>query len=197
MLKNLTHQNNFSLPLYSTGISALTLGVLIPGVLLAFPVIATQLSDGRTVFDRAPRLVRAANDVQATDTAATYQFTLYVPEDAGASLQAVRIMQVRNPATVNFEVSRSRAFLGDSFAGGPIVPLANVGGNLPENREEVTIVFNQPIAPGQTVTVSLETSRNPSRGGTYLFGITALPVGENSPGLFLGHGRVQLYENER
>ena len=195
MVKKLVHNPFFNsqrlLPLV-----ALTVGLALP-ITLAVPARTTQLTDGRTAFDHAPRLVRTASSFHEADAPSTYQFTLMVPANAGASLQAVRIVQDPNPTLVNFDMGRTHAFRGNSFAGGPAVSLANVGGEKPTDSNEVMVVFDPPIAPGETVTVSLETDRNPRAAGAYHFGVTAFPTGENSPGLFLGYGRVELFENAR
>jgi hypothetical protein len=58
----------------------------------------------------------------------------------------------------------------------------------------VSVTFDPPIAPGQTVTVGLRPVRNPNVGGVYLFGVTAFPAGEKVHGQFLGFGRLQFYE---
>ncbi|UBF25749.1 DUF2808 domain-containing protein [Kovacikia minuta CCNUW1] len=167
--------------------SILALSILLPGSLLTSTAVASQISNERSFFDHAPRLVRTAATFQDAYTPSTYQFTIKVPEDAGANLQAVRIAQdSQNIGTVDFDISQSSAFLGGSFAGGPAVSLASVGGTQPTNSNEVTIAFDPPIAPGQTVTVSLQADRNLGGGGVYLFGVTAFPTGENSPRLIPG-----------
>ncbi|MCL6433034.1 MAG: DUF2808 domain-containing protein [Leptolyngbyaceae cyanobacterium HOT.MB2.61] len=176
---------------------ALTLGLLLPGSLLALSATAGQLQDGRFYFDHAPRLVRTVSTLPATHQPSTYQFTVKVPEDAGANLHALRITQDPNANQVNFDVNRSSAFLGDSLAGGPAVSLANVGGTMPTDSNEVMVVFAPPISPGQTVTVELQTDANPDSSGIYLFGVTAFPQGQNSPGIPLGHGRVNVYDHSQ
>lgn len=169
---------------------------LVSGSVLALPVIALQPNSEPTSFDRVPRLTRAATSVTQTDvTGATYHFTIKVPEDAGRSLKAVTIVQYENPDTVVFQEDNSRAFAGDSFAGGPQVSLASVGG--PSNSNEETVVFDSPVAPGSTITVALKPKRNPDRAGTYLFGVTVYPTGENSPGQFLGYSQLRFYDNQR
>lgn len=100
-----------------------------------------------------------------------------------------------NPEQIPFEMSQSRAFAGPHFAQGPELPLAHVGGSAPSNSNDVTIVFDQPVQPGSTVTVALQSTQNPSRGGVYLFGVTAYPVGTSTLGQFLGYSRVQIYDN--
>ncbi len=151
---------------------------------------ATQVGTDEFVFDRAPRLVSvSATQPSAFANDGTYQFTLKVPEDAGAPLQAVTISQADNPGKVQFALDRSQV-----VANGATVPVSAIGG---ENSDEMTIVFASPIQPGATVILSLPVKRNPQSDGIYLFGVIAYPVGNSTDGLFLGYGRVALYSNER
>lgn len=185
MLKKLT---NLVLP--ST---AIALGILLPGAGLLMPAVARELPNGQSIFDRSPQLIRSAANFEAPGVPRpTYQFTIRVPENAGEPLKAVTISQPENAEKIDFKVNQSMAFIGDSFAGGPALSLASVGGEQPSKSNEVTIVFDRPVAPGKTVTVALTAKRNPLPGGIYLFGVTAFPPGENSPGLFLGYGRLHL-----
>lgn len=131
---------------------------------------------------------------QTNVAGATYHFTLKVPQNAGESLKAVTIVQHEGPDTVVFQEDKSRAFAGGSFAGGPQVPLASVGGPQPLDINEETVVFDFPVPPGSTVTVALTPKRNPDRAGVYLFGVTAYPVGESSSGQFLGYGRLHFFD---
>lgn len=120
-----------------------------------------------------------------------------VPEEAGEPLQAVRITQDLDNTNIAFRTNESRAFLGDSFAGGRELTLANIGGSQSSEEDEVTVVFDPPVPPGSTVMIALKAQRNPDRGGYYSFGITAFPAGENGVGQFLGYGRLYFYENSR
>jgi hypothetical protein len=196
MVKKFVHNLSPSASMRQFSLLALSVGLVLP-IALANPARTAQLTDGRSAFDHAPHLVRAASSFHQADAPSTYQFTLTVPVNAGASLQAVRIVQEPNAGIVMFDMSRVHAFRGDSFAGGTAVSLANIGGEKPADANEVMVVFDPPIPPGETVTVSLETDRNPRAAGAYLFGVTAFPTGEHSPGLFLGYGRVDLFENAR
>lgn len=155
-----------------------------------------EMGDGRSVFIHSPKLIRSAASASAIHAPGTYEFTVQVPTNAGAPLQALRIVQEPNVETIHFDLTQNRAFEGDSFASGPNLPLAAIGGAMPPSQaNEITVVFDPPIAPGKTVTVSLESPRNPILSNVYLFGITAYPTGYNSPGLFLGYGRINLHSN--
>jgi hypothetical protein len=71
-----------------------------------------------------------------------------------------------------------------------LIPLAAVRGD--SKPGEVTLMFDTPVEPGKTVTIAVKPKRNPSIGGVYLFGITAYPTGDHSPGLYLGSGRIHI-----
>ncbi len=169
--------------------------------LLAVSVIVLSLSPStakagqlgeQSYFDHSPHLIRSATSNDAAHNPATYEFTIALPADAGAPLQTVKIVQEQNLDHVHFDVARSSAFLGDSFAGGQSVPLAAIGGEMPKNDSEATVTFNPPIQPGQTVTVALDATANPWQGGVYLFGVTAYPEGNQASGTFLGFGRIHF-----
>ncbi|PSB34366.1 DUF2808 domain-containing protein [Stenomitos frigidus] len=156
---------------------------------------STQLSSRQTFFAHPPSLNRVAASQSGRYTPSTYEFTLTIPADAGQPLKAVTIAQATNLETIKFDVGQSKAFAGGRFAAGPEIPLASVGGSQPANPGEVTVVFDQPLQPGSTVTVAIAANANPSFGGTYEFGVTAYPEGENGRGQFLGYGRLNFYSN--
>jgi len=170
----------------------LTLGLFLLVPLASLPTKAVELGDGRTFFDRTPRLIRTAASIPSPGTPSTYQFTIVVPPDAGEPMKAVTITQKPNLEQIRFERSKSRAFKGDSFDGGVLIPLSQTSGSEPSSASEVTVVFDKPIEPGTTVTVAIRARQNPRLGGVYLFGVTAFPTGENSPGLYLGSGRLHF-----
>ena len=157
-------------------------------------VNAFESGNGSKAFINSPRLIRTAATNAAPNNPAKYHFTIKVPENAGESLKAVNIRQKDNLEKIEFNVNKSTAFLGDSFAGGETVNLVDSDNNLPQDSE-ITIVFDKPIEPGNTVTIALKTSRNPFFGSIYQFGVTAFPEGENSAGLYLGSGRLRLSRN--
>lgn len=162
----------------------LTAGLTLSSSLTA--ASATQVGTNEFVFDRAPRLVSASTTQPvASINGGTYQFTLVVPPDAGAPLQAVTISQAGNVGKIQFAPDQSQV-----VANGATVPISAIGG---ANSNETTIAFARPIDPGSTVTLSLLVDRNSGTDGIYLFGVTAYPVGNSTDGLFLGYGRVALY----
>ncbi|NET60121.1 MAG: DUF2808 domain-containing protein, partial [Symploca sp. SIO2E6] len=162
-----------------------------PNTLSQLPTNAIELGDGRTFFDKSPRLINSVATFNSPATPSEYLFTILLPEDVGEPLQAVSIVQKPNVEQIRFDGSKSRAFFGEGLNGGSSIPIAQAESD-PANPSEVTISFEEPIAPGNKVTVSIRARRNPNSGGVYHFGVTVFSVGENSPGLYLGSGRLHF-----
>jgi hypothetical protein len=151
---------------------------------------AIKISNEQKAFVIAPRLIpTAANFRQKNSPVTRYLFTIEVPENAGESLKAIRVTQKENVDTVIFNKNKTRAVEGNNMRGIEI-PLAAI--EEESQPGETTVVFNTPIEPGNTVTISVKPKRNPSVGGVYLFGITAYPTGDNSRETYLGSGRIHI-----
>ncbi len=174
-------------------VSALALGLL--GSAAVGSAEAARLADGRVMFDRPPTLVEATTFDQEAGFSGSYHFVISVPVDAGEPLEAIAIQPVDGAQSIKFKLSATTAHQGEAYASGPNLPLASVGG-VPENPGDILVVFERPVQPGETATVTLETARNPW-GGVYLFGVTGYPAGDNGVGQILGHGRIQIYDNDR
>lgn len=165
-----------------------------PAVQAELPAESVFANQSRqTFFNHPPQLIRTAASQSTVHIPSTYEFTLTLPQDAGQPMKAVMITQVENLETVKFDVSDSKAFIGKRLTASSEIRLASIGGSQPTKPGEVTIVFDQPVQPGSTVTVTLAAQQNPSWSNVYLFGVTAYPVGENSLGQFLGYGRIDFY----
>lgn len=149
-----------------------------------------RLANGQTFFSHPPQLVQMIASQHQANVPSTYAVTLRVPVDAGQPLKAVKIAQEPNLSTIKFALDRSKAFTGERFAAGREIPLASVGGQ--STPGEAMVVFAQPVQPGSSVTITLETNANPEAGGIYEFGITAFPDGENGLGQFLGLRRISF-----
>ena len=93
----------------SSSFSRFAISVLVIS-LLPSAAKAGQLG-GHSYFEHSPHLTRSATSNNAAHTPATYEFTITVPSDAGASLQTVRIVQEQNLDLVHFDVAHSSAFL--------------------------------------------------------------------------------------
>jgi hypothetical protein len=158
--------------------------------LVSKPVNAVELLDGQKAFESSPRLTRAAATFSnRNNPGAKYQFTIEVPEDAGEALKSVKITQKENSDTVVFKADKTKASLGNSLSGDNI-PLTAV--EKESKPGDIIVLFDTPVEPGNTVTISIKPKQNPSVDGVYLFGVTAFPTGENSPGLYLGSGQIHI-----
>ena len=178
----------------------LSLAISIGGV--GVPVTqAVQLRDGTVYFVQPPKLVDATTTYKDVNVwGATYYFKINVPENAGESLQKVTIAQREGAENIRYHLNDTRAFVGtsDAYGGLRLRKESRLTlGPVTAERETrtVTVNFNPPVTPGQTVTIALRPVKNPSFSGVYLLGVTAFPVGEKSHGQFLGFGRFQFYSN--
>lgn len=157
------------------------------------PTQAIEFANGQRGFEGAPRLISTSSTFSSQNNpGATYKFTIEVPDYAGEALKAVKITQKENSDTVVFKNDKHRAAEGENMAGASI-PLVAIGGE--SQPEETTVVFDTPIEPGNTVTVAIKPQQNPSTGGVYLFGVTVYPTGYNSPGLYIGSGRIYISQD--
>ncbi len=173
--------------------SALALGFL--GTATAASVEAARLADGRVVFDRPPTLVEATTFDQQASFSGRYHFVIAVSEDAGEPLEAIAIAPRDGAQRINFTLNASTAHRGTAYASGPELALASVGG-MSADPNAILVVFEEPVQPGDTVTVTLYTPHNPW-GGVYLFGVTGYPAGAEGAGQYLGLGRIQIYDNDK
>lgn len=154
---------------------------------------AGQFSDGRIFFERSPTLVNFSATFQSVRTwGAKYYLTIALPPALGAPLGKVTIQQQPNIQTIAFLVDQTFAFLGDRHQQGDKLTLKST--TFDPNTNTITVIFDPPVPPGNIVSIGLKPVQNPDYGGIYQFGITAYPPGENSPGLYLGVGRLAIYE---
>jgi len=145
--------------------------------------LAGQFPDGRVFFESSPTLVNFSATFQSVRTwGAKYYLTL----------GKVTLQQQPNIQTIAFLVDQTFAFLGDRNQRGEKLTLKST--TFDPNTQTITVIFDPPVPPGNTVSIGLKPVRNPDYGGVYQFGITAYPPGENSPGLDIGVGRLAIYE---
>ncbi|NJR65074.1 MAG: DUF2808 domain-containing protein [Leptolyngbyaceae cyanobacterium CRU_2_3] len=182
---------------FGLGVSAiLALGGLAAPLSLGSQAVELR---GQVYFNHPPTLVDAVTTERRTSSSgATYYFTLTVPDDAGEPLQRIMIAQQDSSTfarLVRYKTDRTRAFIGTPRNRDAAL---TVGETLfDSDTQTVTVRFDQPVAPGQTVTIGLRPVRNPDLDGIYLFGVTAYPEGENSFGQFLGYGRLSFDRSDR
>jgi hypothetical protein len=175
---------------------AMVLGISMIPSLSNKPATALDLGEAGVYFDQAPRLVH--NETMATyntpNVRSTYYFTIAVPEDAGEPLKAVKINQLSNYEQIEFNVAASDAYIHHQTNGAEKVALSSIGG--PKQEGEVTLIFDEPIQPGDEVEVGLQVEENPRFGGIYQFSVTAFPEGLYGQGLDLGIVRIHLYTGD-
>jgi hypothetical protein len=143
-------------------------------------------------FGRVPRLVDSGATSQAPNFYSTYHFTISVPSQASDSLKAIAITQRSGLEQIAFIPDQNRAVLGNSLASGSPIALTAIGGPEPQGANEIILVFDKPVLPGQSVTVGVKVRENPHHDGIYSFGVTAFPENEHSPSLYLGAARLDF-----
>ena len=151
---------------------------------------AIQFADGRTSFG-VPFQLGESRTTQASVRfrGATYYFTFDLPKTASQPLQRVKIRQ-KGGALVEFDSVRTKAFLNrDSKQN---CKLGEV--KVDPQSQEVDLVFDPPIQPGQTVTVGIGPFENPSVSGVYRFGVKAFPPGGQPQEQFLGYGPLRFFD---
>jgi hypothetical protein len=142
---------------------------------------AVRLQNGKTYFDQVPTLVDASTTQNGVNfSGASYDFKITVPKDAGEPLTKVEIKQFKALDDLSFDFDQSE--IGQAIA--------------MDQDKNISVVFNPPIAPGESVNIRLRPVRNPRYGGVYLFGVTAFPQGEDPHGQFLGFGRLHFYDQD-
>ena len=155
---------------------------------------AVQLNEQKFAFESAILLL----DTHATFNgvrvrAAKYYFDIELPSDIGEPLGKIVIKQRSGGDEIKFKPEKTKAYLGNHRQKQSEIELDTI---YDEDTGTVTIKFPQPISPGNNLTISLKPKRNPDYGGVYLFGVTAFPPGEESPGLYLGAGRFHFYKGD-
>ena len=166
---------------------ALGLGLgstVVPGAL------AVRLRDGKVHFVQPPSLVSATTTRnEASAWSATYYFTVAVPENADEPLGQLMLEQREGVDTLRYRLGETFAYEGGDRQ--RLIAVGEVTQDLSQRR--VTVTFDPPVEPGRTVTLGLRPVRNPRYDGVYLFGVTAVPAGDNPQSQFLGYGRLHFY----
>ena len=153
----------------------------------AYPIAAEhQYSISQKAnFVKSPKLVDSHttfNGIRVRQ--AVYYFDLEIPDDAVGSLKTVSITQRQGAEEIKFRLDKTKAFYGDHRRQQEPIALANV--TQDESTKAININFATPIEPGNKITIGLKPRRNPDFDGFYLFGVTAVPTGEDPTGLYLG-----------
>jgi hypothetical protein len=155
---------------------------------------AVESPDGTVAFESAVLLVDTHSTFSGIRVKqAIYYFDLELPNDAGESLQKAVIKQRTGGDKIKFKPDQTKAYLGNH---NDKQQQLNITTTHNETTGTVTIQFNQPIAPGNKLTIGLKPQRNPDLAGVYLFGVTAFPSGKKPLGLYLGAGRLNFEQND-
>lgn len=163
-------------------------------LLLASPLPLRALElGGATHFVRAPwqaELISPNSTVAASPV--WYHLTLRLDAEAGAFLGRITLEQTRGAdRDFGFRTQFSRAFLGLPRREGRRVPVrVDFDGQL----RRISIVFPEPIAPGETVTVVLQPCSNPMRSDTYGFAVVAWPAGIDPVASPVGYATLRIYD---
>jgi Protein of unknown function (DUF2808) len=176
----------------STFLSAATLALATP--IVTHQGLTVSLGDGTVYFVAPPRLMGATATFNATNAwGATYYFTLSLPENADEPLQRVTIKQQEGGDDIRYDLEATRAFIGTRRDRKERINLGAVTQN--QETQTISVTFDPPVPPGNTVTLALYPKQNPTVSGVYLLGVTAFPPGEKVHGQFLGFGRLHFYRH--
>lgn len=190
---NSLHRLRFS------GVLLLGLGALISPLNLPIapsPAAAVELLDGSIAFVQPPRLLSTTTSRDRTSARnAVYTFTIALPTDAGEPLGSLTVAP-RHPrsARLRYQLDASRAY--GKLSDGTTVALPLMDVSQDPDTEAITLTFAEPVTPGQEITLNLYPRRNPRWGGTYLFGVTAVPAATQPHPQFLGYGQIRIYDTD-
>ncbi len=145
----------------------------------------------QSFFLRSPYLISSSGFNVVSFGSALVSFSVYVPPDAGEALRAVSVTPRQNTEAINLDPSNAWAYV-DTGMEERNVALASIGGDQDPDDGSMTVAFDQPVQPGETVTVQFRIPSNPIYGGVYLLGVTAYPDEQGSLGLPLGNIRLHF-----
>ena len=160
---------------------------------------AVQLRDGKTYFVQLPMLLEAETTVNRIYArSATYYFVIALPQNMGEPLQKLEINQTEGFEPIAFISNDTRTYLQPPSRDRVIV--SSKTEILPsQDRDKVIITFDPPIpasnAPNSQLIIGLRPVHNPRYEGVYLFGVTAIPQGNQPHSQFLGYGRLSFYDS--
>ncbi len=178
------------------GLSSLACGCLLSSLMFSTSAQAETLKEEQSFFHHTPYLIQGSGTNVSPAANATVTFSIKVPDNAGESLKAITINPITNVESIDFKEADTRAVIGEDYASGTPLTLSSIGGEQDPNDESTTLVFDQPIEPGDTVTVRLKVKKNPLYGGIYLLKVTAFPGNQNGLGLPLGNVRLHFWRSD-
>lgn len=102
-------------------------------------------------------------------------------------MQRITLFQQLGKENLAFNLKRTRAETGSEQE----LTLGEVTSD--RKQKTISIAFNPPVPPGQTVTIRLRSVRNPQFGGIYLFRVAAYPPPRESAQSISWIGQVSIY----
>ncbi|MFP4319978.1 MAG: DUF2808 domain-containing protein [Phormidium sp.] len=174
------------------GLSGIWLGSMALGGIAR----AVEVGDGSHRFEHPPALENISSSSHETGNwHDTHFFTIRLPKDAGEPLARVDIElqapEMSPERSLEYQTNDSESFLGTQDNPGDSIDLASVSQN--PNDGVVSVVFDTPISPGETVTLALSPERNPGMPGLYDFSVTAYADEDGQTGQVIGLDRLRLY----
>jgi hypothetical protein len=157
------------------------------------PALAGRSPDGTIFFDRSPTLLDfSATFSVARAWGAKYYVSIELPAGVGEPLGSVTLQQKDGSQTIAFQLEKTFAFIGTRGGRGRALAIRSTV--LDPGTNTIAVVFDPPVPPGDPVSIVFLPYRNPDFGGFYQFGIAAYPAGEKTTGLYLGVGRLAIYD---
>jgi hypothetical protein len=163
-------------------------------------------------FYSVPRLIyTGTNRDQVRAHRPIYYFTLLFPPSEGAALGTVDLIQIEGlpipllpEETIVFGGTRQEP--GDrlpvtvtllSGEAEPIGTSQSQESHRRKNQRGVRLQFNDPVVPGQTLTLAVRARFNPYQDGIYQYALVAYPQENLRDGYTLGIGRLNFYKQMR
>lgn len=153
------------------------------------PIIAQENTSSISYFSRSPRLLNVMTTYRGARVGRPrYYYTIELPKGSGEPLKTITINKRQGFEEIDYYPQDTIAFQGTPNHRDNTITIEE--STWDETTETMTITFDPPVSPGTTFTIGLKAKQNPSHGGTYLFGVTAFPAGNNPRDLYLGNGRL-------
>ncbi len=166
-----------------------TIGLVAVFASLSPGILAKETKSSLTYFSRSPRLINVMTTYRGARVGSPrYYYTIDLPSASGEPLKTIIIRKRQGFEEIDYYPKETIAFQGTPHHREN--PLTIEETIWDKETETMTITFNPPVSPGTRFTVGLKAKQNPEHGGTYLFGVTVFPAGNNPRELYLGSGRL-------
>ena len=156
------------------------------------PARAVEIA-GATYFRKGPWQADLISYQTSVGSAPVwYYLTVRLDADAGASLGRLTVEQTRGvDRQFGFNSELTTAFLGVPRRQGRQLP---VRASFDAGARLISVVFPEPVQPGETVTVVLRPWTNPMASDTYMFSVVAWPAGPNPVASPVGFATLRIYD---